>query len=245
MSFVNDVYVWFNDPLNWQGTSGIAHRVLEHVALSLAALLLACLIGVPAGLLLGWSRRKGSVAINVANVGRAIPSFAILALGVIWIGIGYRPALIALVLLALPPIFVFTFTGVRQVDPATVEAARGMGMTDATVLRKVQVPLALPLMLDGIRLSAAAVIATATLAALVGWGGLGRYIVDGFAVRDFVEVFAGVLLVAGLVIISELIFTLLLRVTVSPGIRRVRPSRRSRRRHVDGPQAEPISAVGA
>jgi osmoprotectant transport system permease protein len=245
MNFLHEVLVWFNDPLNWQGTSGIAHRVLEHVALSLAALLLACLIGVPAGLLLGWSHRKGSVAINVANVGRAIPSFAILALGVIWIGIGYRPALIALVLLALPPIFVFTFTAVRQVDPATVEAARGMGMTDATVLRKVQVPLALPLMLDGIRLSAAAVIATATLAALVGWGGLGRYIVDGFAVRDFVEVFAGVLLVAALVIISELIFTLLLRVVVSPGIRRTRPNRRSRRRHVDVPQAEPMSAVGA
>ena len=230
MNFLHEVFVWFNDPLNWQGTNGIAHRLLEHLALALAALVIACVIAVPAGLLLGRSRRKGSVAVNVANVGRAIPSFAILALGVIWIGIGYRPALIALVLLALPPIFVFTFTAVRQVDPATVEAARGMGMTEASVLRKVQLPIALPLMLDGIRLSAAAVIATTTLAALVGWGGLGRYIVDGFAVRDFVQVFAGVVLVALLVITSELIFTLLLRFCVSPGLRRPGATRSSRAR---------------
>jgi len=231
VNFLHEVFVWFNDPLNWQGTNGIAHRLLEHLALALAALVIACVIAVPAGLLLGRSRRKGSVAVNVANVGRAIPSFAILALGVIWIGIGYRPALIALVLLALPPIFVFTFTAVRQVDPATVEAARGMGMTEASVLRKVQLPIALPLMLDGIRLSAAAVIATTTLAALVGWGGLGRYIVDGFAVRDFVQVFAGVVLVAGMVLVSEAIFTLLLRFAVSPGIRRQRaPRQRQRRR---------------
>ena len=158
---------------------------------------------MPAGLLLGRSRRKGSVAINVANIGRAIPSFAILVLGVIWLGLGNRPALIALVLLAVPPIFMLTFTAVRQVDPATVEAARGMGMTEPRVLRTVQLPIALPLILNGIRLSSAAVIATATLAALVGGGGLGRYVVDGFAVRDFVEVFAGVVLVALLVITSR------------------------------------------
>jgi osmoprotectant transport system permease protein len=248
VNFLHEVFVWFNDPLNWQGTHGVVHRVIEHVALSLGALAIACLIGVPAGLLLGRSRRKGSVAVNVANVGRAIPSFAIIALGVIWIGIGYRPALIALVLLALPPIFVFTFTAVRQVDPATVEAARGMGMTESSVLRKVQVPIALPLMLDGIRLSAAAVIATATLAALVGWGGLGRYIVDGFAVRDFVQVFAGVVLVATLVIISELVFTLLLRVVVSPGIRRGGRAPRARpspgRRRLRTPSRKPTISVG-
>jgi osmoprotectant transport system permease protein len=245
MNFLHDVFVWFNDPLNWRGTNGIAHRLLEHLALSLAALLLACLIAVPAGLLLGRSRRKGSVAVNLANVGRAIPSFAILALGVIWIGIGYRPALIALVLLALPPIFVFTFTAVREVDPATVEAARGMGMTEASVLRKVQLPMALPLILDGIRLSAAAVIATATLAALVGWGGLGRYIVDGFARRDFVQVFAGVVLVAGMVLISEAIFTVLLRVAVSPGIRRQKAPSRRRQRQLARRPTEVPKVVGA
>ena len=121
-------------------------------------------------------------------------------------------------LLAVPPIFTFTFTGVREVDAATVESARGMGMTEARILRSVQVPLALPLILNGIRLSSAAVIATAPLAAIVGSGGLGRYIVDGFAIRDFAEVGAGVTLVVGLVLLNELLFSRLMR-TVSSGPR--------------------------
>lgn len=219
MNFVGDVLVWFNDPLNWRGDDGVPHRVFEHLVLTLSALAIACLVALPAGIALGRSRRKGSVAINVANIGRAIPSFAVIALGVIWLGIGFRPALIAMVLLAVPPIFTMTFTAVREVDPATIESARGMGMTEGRLLRRVQLPIARPLMLNGIRLSTAAVIATATLAALVGWGGLGRYIVDGFSTRDFVEVFVGVVLVAGLVLLSEGLFALLLRVTVSPGLR--------------------------
>ena len=218
MSFLQEVLVWFNDPLNWKGDSGVPHRVFEHLVLTLSALLISCLIALPAGVLLGRSRRKGSVAINIANIGRAIPSFAVIALGVIWLGIGFRPALIAMVLLAVPPMFTLTFTAVREVDTATVDAARGMGMTEGRLLRQVQLPIARPLMLNGIRLSSAAVIATATLAALVGWGGLGRYIVDGFSTRDFVEVFVGVILVAALVLISEAVFALLLRFTVSPGI---------------------------
>jgi len=219
MSFLQDVLVWFNDPLNWRGDDGVPHRVFEHLVLTLSALAISCLIALPAGIALGRSRRKGSVAINVANIGRAIPSFAVIALGVIWLGIGFRPALIAMVLLAVPPIFTLTFTAVREVDQATVDAARGMGMTEGRLLRRVQLPIARPLMLNGIRLSTAAIIATATLAALVGWGGLGRYIVDGFSTRDFVEVFVGVVLVAGLVLLSEALFAVLLRVTVSPGLR--------------------------
>ena len=124
----------------------------------------------------------------MANIGRAIPSFAVIVIGVIWFGLGNMPVVLALVLLAVPPIFTFTFTGVREVDAATVESARGMGMTEGRILRSVQVPLALPLILNGIRLSSAAVIATAPLAAIVASGGLGRYIVDGFAIRDFAEV---------------------------------------------------------
>jgi osmoprotectant transport system permease protein len=223
VSFLQDVLVWFNDPLNWRGSDGVPTRVLEHLVLTLSALAIACLIALPAGIALGRSRRKGSVAINIANIGRAIPSFAVIALGVIWLGIGFRPALIAMVLLAVPPIFTLTFTAVREVDPATIDAARGMGMTEGRLLRRVQLPIARPLMLNGIRLSTAAIIATATLAALVGWGGLGRYIVDGFSTRDFVEVFVGVVLVAGLVLLSEGLFALLLRFAVSPGLRTRRP----------------------
>src|SRR5262249_45147447 len=155
-----------------------------HLILSLAALLIASVIAVPGGALLGRSRYRGATLINFANIGRAIPSFAVIVVGVIWLGLGDTPVLIALVMLALPPIFVFSFTAVRQVDPAMIESARGMGMTEPRLLRKVQLPVARPLIINGIRLSSAAIIATATLSALVGGGGLGRYVVDGFSVRD-------------------------------------------------------------
>jgi len=225
VSFLNDVFLYFNDPVNWRGTTGITNRLLEHVALSLSSLLIACLIALPGGVLLGRSRRKGSIAVNVANIGRAVPSFALIALGVIWLGIGVRPALIALVLLALPPVFTLTFTAVRGVDPAMVDAARGMGMTDARLLRKVQLPIALPLILNGVRLSSSAVIATASLASLVSWGGLGRFIVDGFAIRDFVQVVVGVVLIASLVLLNEALFALIGRLTISAGLRRRRAAR--------------------
>ena len=220
MTFLHDLFVWFNDPLNWRGTNGITHRLIEHVVLCFVALLIACAIAVPGGIALGRSKRSGSVTLNVANIGRAIPSFAVIALGVIWLGIGVRPALIALVLLALPPIFTLTFTAVRGVDRATIDAARGMGMTEGHLLRRVQLPIAMPLILNGVRLSSSAIIATASLAALISWGGLGRFIVDGFAVRDFVQVTAGVVLIAALVLLNEAIFAGIARLTTSPGLRR-------------------------
>jgi osmoprotectant transport system permease protein len=203
---LHQLLVWFNDPANWRGPSGVPHRVVEHLGLWAWSMAIAAAIAVPAGLLLGRSKRSGVVAINVANIGRAIPTFAVIVLGVILLGLGNTPVILALVLLAVPPIFTFTFTGLRQVDAATVEAARGMGMTEARVLRSVQVPLALPLLLNGIRLSSAAVLATVPLAAVVGGGGLGRYVIDGFAVQDYAQVGAGVTLVIVLVVVNELVF---------------------------------------
>lgn len=219
MGFLNEVVVWFNDPLNWRGTDGIPNRVLQHVVLTVASLLLAIVVALPLAAWLGHRRRGGAVAVNVANIGRAVPSIAVLVIGVIWLGGDYAPAVLTLTLLALPPIFTLTFTAVRDVDPAVVDAARGMGVGGGHLLRKVELPVAWPLILAGLRLSAAAVIATATIAALPGGGGLGRFIVHGFAVRDFPEVFAGTLLVVGLVILSEAVFAALSRWTVSPGLR--------------------------
>lgn len=230
MTFLHDVFLYFNDPLNWRGTNGITNRLVEHLGLSLSSMLIACLIAVPGGVLLGRSRRRGALAVNIANIGRAVPSFALIALGVIWLGIGVRPALIALVLLALPPVFTLTFTAVRGVDAATVDAARGMGMTRGRLLRKVQLPMALPLVLNGIRLSSSAVIATASLASLVSWGGLGRFIVDGFAIRDFVQVVVGVVLIAALVLLNEVLFAVIGRLAISPGLRRSGTSRARLRR---------------
>lgn len=203
---------WFNDPGNWRGATGIPHRVVEHLGLWAQSMAIAGAIAVPGGLLLGRSKRSGVFTINVANIGRAIPSFAVIVLGVIWFGLGNTPVIVALVLLAVPPIFTFTFTGVRQVDAATVDAARGMGMTEARILRSVQIPLALPLILNGIRLSSAAVLSTVPLAAVVGSGGLGRYVIDGFAAQDYAQVGGGVTLVVLLVLVNESVFAGLVRV---------------------------------
>jgi len=212
---------WFNDPGNWRGASGVPHRVVEHLWLWAWSMVIAGAVALPGGLLLGRSKRSGVFTINVANIGRAIPSFAVIVLGVIWLGLGNTPVIVALVLLAVPPMFTFTFTGVRQVDAATVEAARGMGMTETRILRAVQVPLALPLILNGIRLSSSNLLATVPLAAVVGSGGLGRYVIDGFAVQDYAQVGAGVTLVIVLVVVNEMVFAGLSR-AASRGTRRPR-----------------------
>jgi osmoprotectant transport system permease protein len=239
VTFLEDLFVWLNDPANWRGSGGLAARTVEHLVLSLGSLLLAAAVAVPAGALLGRSRLRGTTLVNVANIGRAVPSFAVLVLGVIWLGLGSTPTVVTLVLLAVPPVFVLTFTAVRQVDPAVVESARGMGMTEGRVLRTVQLPVARPLILDGLRLASAAVIATATMSALIGGGGLGRLIIDGFSVRDFRKVVAGTLAVVVLVVASEAVFSTLARVAVSPGLR---PTRRARGRRRDrGLRADDIA----
>jgi osmoprotectant transport system permease protein len=221
MNALHQLLTWFNDPDNWRGSEGVPHRVVEHLSIWAWSMVIATTIGVVGGLLLGRSKRSGVLTTNLANIGRAIPTFAVIVLGAIWLGVGNTPVIVALVLLAVPPIFTFTFTGVRQVDAATVDAARGMGMTEARILRSVQVPLALPLILNGIRLSSAAVLATVPLAALVASGGLGRYVIDGFAVQDYAQVGAGVTIVVLLVLINELVFAALTRLAYG-GTRRPR-----------------------
>ena len=157
------------------------HRLLEHVELSAGAVLTAAVIALPIGLVLGHLRKGGAVAVNVANVGRALPSLALLILAQDIFGIGVRPAYVALVALALPPIVTNTFIGVRDVDADVREAARGMGMRGSQMLWRVELPLAMPLVVAGVRTAAVNVVATATLAAIIAGGGLGRFIVDGVA----------------------------------------------------------------
>ena len=210
MEFLGDLLAWFVDAENWSGPAGIPSRVWEHVQISVVATVAAAAIALPPALWLGHHRRGGFVAVATINIGRAIPSFAIMALFLpisirLGLGLGFWPTLLALFALALPPIFTNTYTGVRDVDPALVEAGRGMGMTDGEVLRKIEAPMASPVILAALRVSAVQVVATAPLAALVAWGGLGRYIVDGFAVQDNVRVLAGGILVALLSIATEVV----------------------------------------
>ncbi|MGH9166239.1 MAG: ABC transporter permease [Acidimicrobiia bacterium] len=208
MDFLFDVLRWFADPVNWRGTGGIPNRVYEHLQLSGLAVLLAVLLAAPAGMMLGHVRRGGVVAVAVVNIGRAIPSFGILALALLFtlrvgLGLGFWPTFVALFLLALPPVFTNSYTGVREVPGEVVESARGMGMREREILQGIELPLALPVIAAAVRVAAVQVVATAPLGALVAWGGLGRYIIDGLAQRDFVEVSAGAILVAALALLTD------------------------------------------
>lgn len=224
MAFLSRVLEWFTDAANWQGTGGIPNRLVEHLWICGVAMAISLVAALPVGLVLGHLGRGGVIAVNVSNVGRALPSFALLIFTVQITGIGNTPAYVALVALAIPPMVTNAYVGMREVDAQVREAAIGMGMTGPQVMRRVEVPLALPLVMAGVRTSAVQVVATATLAAVVASGGLGRYIVDGLAQRDFVEVFAGALLVALLAMATELSLALLQR-AASPGVRRRRRPR--------------------
>jgi osmoprotectant transport system permease protein len=219
VSFLGQVLQWFLNGTHWQGDSGILTRLFEHVSISAESLVAAALIALPIGITVGHIGRGGNLAINLSNVGRAVPSFALLVIAVQLVGIGFWPAFIALVALGIPPIVTNSYIGMREVDADVREAARGMGMRARAVLWQVELPIALPLIMAGVRTSAVNIVATATLAALVAYGGLGRFIVDGLAQRDFVQLFAGALLVAVLSVAVELGLTGLQRITTPFGLR--------------------------
>jgi osmoprotectant transport system permease protein len=217
--FFGQVVQWFLDNAHWQGDGGIPNRLFEHVSISAESLAVAALIALPIGIVVGHIGRGGSLAINISNVGRAVPSFALLVIAVHLVGIGFWPAFIALVALGIPPMVTNSYVGMREVDADVREAARGMGMRARAVLWRVELPIAAPLIMAGIRTSAINIVATATLAALVAYGGLGRFIVDGLAQRDTVQLFSGALLVALLSVGVELGLRVLQRITTPVGMR--------------------------
>lgn len=227
MTLLGDVARWFADPAHYQGSDAVQTRLLEHAAVSGLAVVTGLLVALPIGLYLGHTGRFGFIAVNVANIGRAIPSLAAIALAIpiagtllgVQNGLGFWPTFLALIPLAIPPILTNAYVAVRGVDRDVIEAGRGMGLGEAGVLRVIELPLALPLILAGIRTAAVNVVATATLGALVAFGGLGRYIVDGLALQENDRLFAGALLVALLAIAVEVAFGTLERTAVSPGIR--------------------------
>jgi osmoprotectant transport system permease protein len=224
MEFFVAVFAWLSAPQHWAGSDGIPNRLAEHLLISTVTIVVAVLIALPIGVLAGHTGRGGFLAINVANFGRAMPSLALLALMLpvalsFKLGLGFWPTFIALVPLGIPPVLTNSYVAVREVDRDVVEAARGMGLRERQVLQKVELPLGAPLIIAGIRNAAVAIVATATLGALVAGGGLGRYIVDGIALQDYPRVFVGALLVALLSIIVELAFGGFERLTVSSGLR--------------------------
>ncbi|WEO94578.1 ABC transporter permease [Streptomyces sp. FXJ1.172] len=220
MNVLNFAHAFFSDGAHWHGYDGIPTRLAEHVKYSLEALLYAAVIGLPVGLVTGHYGRGGNALALIATAGRALPSFGLLVLMFIWIGFGLLPVMIPLVVLAVPPILVTTYEAIRSVDPSPVDAARGMGMPEARVLFQVELPVALPLILSGLRTAAIQIVSTATIAAYVSLGGLGRYIIDGLYQKDYEKVVGGATLVAGLALTTLVVFWALSRITVSAGVRR-------------------------
>ncbi|MHC1559388.1 ABC transporter permease [Actinomycetospora sp. C-140] len=212
---------WFTAPAQWSGGTGIPTRVLEHLGYTLLAVVIAAVIALPLGALIGHTRRGGLAVVGVANGLRAVPEIGVLVLFVLLLGLGLLPPTLALVLLAVPPMLAGAYSGVAGADAGAVDAARGMGMREHQILLQVEVPAAVPLVLGGVRFATLQVVATATIAAYVGLGGLGRYIIDGFSVRDYPQVLGGALVVAVLSIVVELVLQGLGRL-VTPGPGRVR-----------------------
>lgn len=222
MSILADVVHWFADPAHWTGTDGIPVRLVEHVQISAESVAIGALIALPTGILLGHYGRFGDLAINISNVGRAVPSFGILVIAFQVFGLGLTPVIVALTALAVPPMVTNSYVALREVDPDVKEAARGMGYRELARLIRVELPLAVPLVMAGVRTSAVQVVATATLAALIGSGGFGRYIIDGFAQQDYTKTFAGAVLVALLALATELSLSGVERLLVPRGIRLLR-----------------------
>jgi osmoprotectant transport system permease protein len=240
MNFANQIVQWFLNPAHWQGDGGIPHRTLEHLAMSGASVATAALIALPVGIAIGHFGRGGILAINISNIGRAVPSFAVLVIAVQLFGIGALPAYIALVALAIPPMVTNSYIGMREVDADVREAARGMGMRERAVLLRIELPIALPLIMAGIRTSAVNVVATATLAALVAWGGLGRFIVDGFGLQDYPMMFSGAILVAVLSLVVEFSLAGAQRLSTPVGLR---PTKSIRKEEPIGTALDPAMAA--
>lgn len=222
--FLSDLGEFLADPASWVGDAGLLNRTGDHLLLSAFALVVAALVTLPPALWLGHRGRGGVVVGAVVNIGRAIPSFGIVAIMLPvslrfgW-GIGYWPTFVALVALAMPPIFTNTYTGVTEVEQSVREAALGMGMTGTQLLARTELPLAMPVIWTALRISAVQVVATATLGAVVGWGGLGRYVIDGFAQGNDVFVFIGGVVVALLAILVDLAFSGMERFVLPTGTR--------------------------
>jgi osmoprotectant transport system permease protein len=203
---INRILAWLADGTHWQGDDGILRRVVEHLEYSLVALLVAALIAIPLGLFIGHTGRGRFLVVNALGAARAIPSLGLLFLAFLWLGPKFSgdiaflaPAGLVLVVLAIPPILSGTYAGVEGVDPAARDAAVGMGMS-------------------GTRSAMLQVIATATIAAVVSLGGLGRFLIDGLAVRDTPQTAAGALLVAILALLMDMALALVQRLVVSPGL---------------------------
>jgi osmoprotectant transport system permease protein len=220
MSFFSWAWDWVTQSANWHGSGSIPQQIVAHLGYSALPLLIAALIGIPAGVAIGHTGRGAVFVVNLANAWRAIPTLGLLVLLAVYLGFSFLTWLLPLVVLAIPPILVNAYEGVAGVDPGVRDAARGAGMTSWQEVTRVEVPIALPLILVGLRTAAIFVVATATIAAEVGLGGLGRFIIDGLASSQYGPVAGGALLVVILAVLVLAFFAGLSRLIVPAGLRK-------------------------
>jgi osmoprotectant transport system permease protein len=222
---IEGIWGWLTDPANWSGPDGVWARTWEHLLYSGAALLVAAAVAIPLGLLIGHTGRGRLLGVGLTGSLRAIPSLGLLFVAIMVFGDTLPgqsalllPTIAVLAILAVPPILAGTYSGIEQVEPAARDAASGMGMRGWQVLWQVEVPCALPLIASGLRSAALQVVATATLAATVSLGGLGRFLIDGIAQRDYDKMAGGAVLVALLALLVDVGFAGVQRLVVSPGL---------------------------
>lgn len=206
MSALSGGFSWLADGSHWHGEDGFPHRIAQHLGYTALTVAVAAAIAIPLGLWIGHTGRLRALAIGLTGALRALPTLGLLTLVVIWRGIGLTPPIVALVVLAIPPLLAGAYAGLEAVDRATIDAARAIGMTEWQVLGRVEIPLAMPLILGGLRAAVLQVIATATVAAYIGLGGLGRYVMDGLSVRDYPQMVAGSLLLVVLALVLDGLF---------------------------------------
>lgn len=214
MSVFSETVDWFQDSSHWHGDYGVPHFVAQHLGYTTSTVAIASAIAIPLGLWIGHTGRFRGVAVAVTGAMRALPTLGVLTWMVLLIGIGLTPPIIALVILAIPPLLAGAYSGLESVDRRTIDAARAIGMPEWQILLKVEVPLALPLIVGGIRSATLQVVATATVGAYVGLGGLGRYLIDGLAVHDYPRMAAGSVLIIVIALVLDGFFAMLQKFAV-------------------------------
>ncbi|MDF2573480.1 MAG: glycine/betaine transporter permease [Agromyces sp.] len=222
MNLVIDALAWLADPANWTGTGSIPQRLVEHLWVSFVVLVIAAAIALPVGGAVGHTGRGREVAVRVSGGLRALPTLGVLTLFGLWIGIGLRAPILALVILAIPPLLAGAYAGFESVDRRTIDAARAMGMREGQIVGKVELPLGMPIVVGGIRSATLQIIATATLAAYIADEGLGRFIFSGLKTRDYGEMLGGSILVILLALLVDGLFAIAQRLVVPAGVRATR-----------------------
>ena len=244
MNLFQDALNWILDPANYAGPGGIPVRLVEHLVFTVAAVLMACAIAIPVGFLIGHTGRGRSLAVATSGGLRAIPTLGLLTLVALWVGIGLGAPSVALTVLAIPPILAGAYAGFEAIDRSVIDSARSVGMSESQIVRTVEIPLGMPLLIAGIRSATLQVIATATLAAYVADIGLGRFLFAGLKTRDYAEMLGGSLLVILLALVLEGIFSVVQRLAVPRGVAAARPPSDRGRSARPGPGMDPAITKG-